>query len=177
MSSWRAFGLLVAMVVGGGCGGVDDRLVLDCPDGTSLTAGRHGAELERWCARPDGLRHGGFVRSRGERPTLTGQYRDGQKHGVWRQWNGAMLVGRYVMNRGTGVEPVWNGGARKITETSFQKGRRHGPYSEWHGNRQLKVIGFFENGKKSGRWVSFDDAGSVISETRFEVGKPIDTSQ
>ena len=174
MSSRRELWMLAAVGVCVACGDIDNRLALDCPDGTSVVTERHGAELERWCARPDGIRQGGFVRSRGEHPTLTGQYEDGQKHGVWRQWNGPTLVGRYIMDHGTGVEPIWNNGLRKIEESSFVEGRREGAYTEWHGNRLYKVIGSFKDGKKSGRWFEFDPSGKLISETRYEAGEQVD---
>lgn len=48
-----------------------------------------------------------------------------------------------------------------------------GKYFEWHLNEKVAIEGEYEMGKKTGRWVEYDDSGNKISDKYFKEGKEI----
>lgn len=43
-------------------------------------------------------------------------------------------------------------------------------YTEFHG-RKLKFTGHMKNGKREGRWTTWDDTGSLIAEGNYKDGE------
>ncbi len=164
---------LVSIAALAGCSGRDPA-ALRCPAGTRVAQAQAGSVVERWCERADGTRHGGFVRQRGRKVVVTGAYVNGQKHGVWHRHVSPGFSAFYVMTHGTGTEIEWTNVLRKTREAEIVNGRRHGAYTEWHPNRTIKIVGRYVDGKKDGRWWSFDGQGKLVSEARYASGVVVD---
>jgi len=48
-----------------------------------------------------------------------------------------------------------------------------GKYFEWFPNEKLAIQGEYEKGKKTGRWIEYDENGNKISDEYFKDGKQI----
>jgi hypothetical protein len=48
-----------------------------------------------------------------------------------------------------------------------------GKYFEWHLNEKIAIEGEYEKGKKSGRWIEYDENGNKISDQYFINGKEV----
>jgi hypothetical protein len=46
----------------------------------------------------------------------------------------------------------------------------HGRYVQKHRNGQIALEGEFEEGRKQGRWIQYDEAGNRVAERSFENG-------
>jgi hypothetical protein len=51
-----------------------------------------------------------------------------------------------------------------------------GKYYEWYLNDQIATVGEYKKGKKSGRWIEYDESGKILSQLNFEEGKELDPS-
>lgn len=47
---------------------------------------------------------------------------------------------------------------------------KHGPYREWFLNGHPALEGEYNEGRKSGKWIEWDESGKKISERWFEEG-------
>lgn len=47
---------------------------------------------------------------------------------------------------------------------------KHGPYREWFPNGAPAVEGEYSEGRKSGKWIEWDESGKKLSERWFEDG-------
>ena len=47
----------------------------------------------------------------------------------------------------------------------------HGKYYEWYLNDQIAIVGEYNKGKKSGRWLEYDENGKITFQGDFEDGK------
>ena len=45
--------------------------------------------------------------------------------------------------------------------------RRNGPFRAWHKNGRLRTTGQFVDGKRQGRWTTYDENGKVTAEQRY----------
>jgi hypothetical protein len=57
-------------------------------------------------------------------------------------------------------------------ETTWRAGLRHGPFVEWHRNREKAREGAFTDGRRSGRWTTWWDSGRVEEEAEWKDGVP-----
>ena len=48
---------------------------------------------------------------------------------------------------------------------------RHGEYSQWHENGNLKLTGRYNRGERHGRWFAYDEEGNLRLEATFEDGE------
>lgn len=64
-------------------------------------------------------------------------------------------------------------GIKKCTQIKDKDGNyvNHGKYFEWGPNEKIQTVGEYEEGKKSGRWVEYNDQGKMISEKYFKKGQ------
>lgn len=46
----------------------------------------------------------------------------------------------------------------------------HGKYFEWFGNDKIAVTGEYELGKRTGRWIEYNDDGIKISDKYYKEG-------
>lgn len=49
----------------------------------------------------------------------------------------------------------------------------HGKYYEWHLNDRLATEGEYKMGKKTGRWIEYNEQGTKVTDLYFENGKEI----
>ena len=100
-----------------------------------------------WCQRPDGTRHGPWVRlfQSGEKSLQIG-YIDGRRHGPWTQWYES------------GQE--WKQGA-------YNLGKEHGSWNGWYRNGQKSYIHEYDNDAPTGRWIHWDEKGYKVEEATF----------
>src|SRR4051794_28830195 len=97
---------------------------LECPSGTSRHSFAYSSGEKKWCARPNGLRHGpaGSYYSNGQL-LFSGEYVDGAADGIavyylnegtlWRRdtWNEGALISKVAGN--DGAQPKTIGAARR----------------------------------------------------------------
>ena len=48
-----------------------------------------------------------------------------------------------------------------------------GKYFEWYNNDKIALTGEYKDGKKTGRWIVYDEKGDKVSDQYFENGKEI----
>ena len=51
-----------------------------------------------------------------------------------------------------------------------------GKYYEWFLDDRIALVGEYKRGKKSGRWIEYDEGGKIISQLEFEDGKELPTT-
>jgi hypothetical protein len=49
----------------------------------------------------------------------------------------------------------------------------HGKYYEWYVSDKLALEGEYKEGKKTGRWIEYDETGKKISDKHYLDGKEI----
>lgn len=49
----------------------------------------------------------------------------------------------------------------------------HGKYREWYNNDKIALEGEYQMGKKSGRWIEYDQKGNKISDKYYQDGKEV----
>lgn len=124
-----------------------------CPDGTALAERLIGighsdvAEVrQRFCQRPDGIRHGPFVARFATAIIEQGSYDSGVRQGPW-------------AFQDTGGTPTTSG--------PFSNGRRHGTWISRHPNGTIAWQGAFECGERSGEFVWWNENGSELQRRTF----------
>ncbi len=61
----------------------------------------------------------------------------------------------------------------QVIDSFSGKPTNQGKYFEWFDNDKLALEGEYKNGKKSGRWIIYDEDGKKISDLYFENGKEV----
>jgi len=182
-----------------GCGHLGGDLELACPRGTTL----HEEPLERWCATPDGTRHGPMW---GLYPNGRVRYyataRLGRVDGVWMGWhpNGAQsLEARYEDGRLVGTFRTWDKAGHLLYGGSHDReGEMDGLWTRWwpngrvrltwqmrHGHQDGAVAAFYESGARrmegwrrdgrpDGRWAWWDEQGHVAWQCRYADGAVVE---
>ena len=72
-----------------------------------------------------------------------------------------------------GTSITWDKSGAKISESLFQDGLDHGPYSEWFGNGNKKEEGTYYKGKKQGRVNFYNRDGKKLYFQTYKDGKLI----
>lgn len=126
---------------------------ITCPAGTALAerligiGGSDVAEImQRFCQRPDGLRHGPFIARFSTAIVEQGSYHDGQRDGPWEFQD-------------TGGAPTTSG--------TFSRGHRHGTWISRHPNGAMAWQGEFECGERSGAFVWWNPDGLELQRRSF----------
>ncbi len=78
---------------------------------------------------------------------LTGQYRNGERHGVWTSW--------------------YKDGSIK-SELRFRNGKRHGFYKTWYRNGKIRYEGQYHHGERTGTWKYYEKNGDLIRTEQFD---------
>jgi hypothetical protein len=114
-----------------------------CPPG----ADRNCRDSFYWCQKPDGTRHGPWIRlfTSGEK-SLQIEYKDGRRHGPWTQWH-------------------QNG--RKWKRGTYHLGKEQGSYDGWYENGKQAYHHEYENAAASGHWIHWDQEGYKVEEATF----------
>lgn len=71
--------------------------------------------------------------------------------------------------------PLSTIGKRSCDQVEDDSGQRinEGKYYEWYLNDRIALVGEYKKGKKSGRWLEYNEQGEVVSEMYFEDGKEV----
>lgn len=48
-----------------------------------------------------------------------------------------------------------------------------GKYMEWYPSEKISIVGEYKSGKKTGRWIHYDENGNKVNDTYFQNGKEI----
>ena len=76
-------------------------------------------------------------------------------------------------------DPLYGAPAFRGTKTCYQKPDgsggwvNDGKYLEKYPSEKIAVTGEFKMGKKTGRWIEYDEKGKKISDRYFDEGKEI----
>ena len=95
-----------------------------------------------------------------------GEYRDGERHGLWRVTREDTGAPQWETTRRRGV---WHGHCRswwpngnKEQEGEHHDGLEHGTWRFWFENGQLAAEGRYDAGLKVGEWSYWDEAGAAM---------------
>lgn len=132
---------------------------------------------------------------------LKGFYKNGYSHGEWIAYypsgnlqsitiydmeriintNYWTVEGRQTIIDGTGEVIMYDtSGRRKESRVSYKDCRAHGEWILWHENGNMLSQGFFNEGKKVGKWYNwnidgslnrlmvYDSSGNLIEDKQFE---------
>jgi hypothetical protein len=66
-------------------------------------------------------------------------------------------------------------GTKRCFQVKDESGKyvNHGKYFEWFGSEKIAITGEYKLGKKSGRWIEYDETGKKISDKYYDEGKEI----
>ena len=99
---------------------------------------------------------------------MTGEYVEGQRHGVWRHY----FVDGSVRSEGTYDRGVVDGPWTWYRSTGglLQRGgflgaEKHGFWARWDAEGNVIDNGTWDHGKKTGEWTSYNPDGSVKRTT------------
>ncbi len=160
--------LCIALLLGAGD--------FSCPTGTQAAERTTADARERWCQRPDGVRHGprqGW-QADGSR-WFEGVYAEGKRTGIWRFWhaNGKLRSqGAYVDDKRDGPQVYWHESGAKAKEGSCKAGREDGEWTSYWPNGAMDMRALFAHGKLvwvhyfSRRGAAEDEAGWLAEKAR-----------
>jgi antitoxin component YwqK of YwqJK toxin-antitoxin module len=152
---------------------------------------------EQLCARPDGTRHGPYVKWwRASVKALEGGYRDGLEDGPWTSYSeDGKKTGESEMRGGKSngrTTLYYPGGRTKMWEGSYRDGLEDGESRQW--DEEGKLLGSYRlvrgtgtkltwnengtkesrceqrDGKEHGRCTTWRDDGSVLKEEEYRNG-------
>jgi antitoxin component YwqK of YwqJK toxin-antitoxin module len=119
----------------------------------------------------------------------SGRYENDRSHGKWTTYhiNGRKAAeGQMFHGARTGAWRSWDDEGRLISEVTYQAAKqptggsnvivlleseRHGPARHWYASGQLKYEGNYKNDRRDGRWIYYDERGSVIASGQFKDDK------
>lgn len=86
------------------------------------------------------------------------------------------IVAYVKPTRGLPVEPdnqyfSFSGNKIQITQGGYSGKLLHGGYKEWYSNKNLKELGFFYKGLKTGVWKSWTENGKLSVDYTWNFGK------
>ncbi len=80
----------------------------------------------------------------------------------------------WVKERGTSAivikRVVFYNNGQTFSEVAFSNGRMHGDFIQYHPNGKIVTKGEYLSGKKTGKWVWYDDIGNVDSVYTYKIG-------
>ena len=124
---------------------------LGCPDGSEQKKGSY----ERYCAKPDGTRHGPAIKWHDyTHPSGAGEYVDGKLEGTWMDW--------YPL-----------GEVRKKTE--YENGVKHGEELSYYKNGTMSASREFSEGVQVGVERTYYEGGEVMMESTWRAGEEYGT--
>ena len=109
---------------------------------------------------------------------LTGEFKDGIKHGLWQTLNqigDPIMIGHFDNGKKNGGFEQWyDDGASRHREliASFDQDKYVGKYREWYENGKRSIWGFYIDGKEHGRYTEWYDTGKKALKAKFINGEP-----
>lgn len=100
----------------------------------------------------------------------------GKKEGdcIHYYYNGQVeSITQYKNDSIDGIQSTYDWDGTKLSETHYRNGKKHGPYTTWHLNKQTMIQGAFSEGYYDGKWEYFDERGFCIGEANFQQGTGI----
>lgn len=66
-------------------------------------------------------------------------------------------------------------GIKKCDQVKDETGKfvNNGKYMEWYPNEKISTVGEYKNGKKTGRWIHYDENGNKLEDTYYQNGREI----
>lgn len=144
------------------------------------TAPRHlggsGGKQVLACVLPDGSKQGPeWVRGPDGRLLARGEYRAGQRHGLFRTWDGkgVLLEERaYAEDEPHGTWTLYQAGGQRLLDEVYAEGVLEGPSTLYHANGNQRFLKHYQKGLAHGRHATWFDSGLVEEEGAFEQGRP-----
>lgn len=105
------------------------------------------------------------------RMVVEGRYRNGQKHGAWKQWTAdgvPTLEQTWKRGKLDGTVKKYVAGTPALVAT-YLDGKPHGPYTELRGDKPA-LTGQFVDGKKDGTWTTYAADGTVVLVATYVAG-------
>lgn len=129
----------------------------------------------RWCARPDGTKHGRFAVVSDGVTLMEGALKEGQLDGPWaayqadgsKRWTATFKDGQ---EEGV-VEIFYRGGAQRHSAVPHVAGKPHGEAVYWHPNGKQAAVLRFEQGKPTGKWEFWHEDGSKAHVQPWKSGE------
>ena len=100
-----------------------------------------------------------------------GQYNNGYKNGIWKNWNHAgVLVRQISYDNGAldGICREWHDNGELRLHFLAKAGEPHSLWSEYNERGKLTAIKHFSHGKADGTWKTFYDNGTLKFEGTFK---------
>jgi hypothetical protein len=66
-------------------------------------------------------------------------------------------------------------GIKKCYQAKDRLGKyvNNGKYYEWYQSDKIALVGEYKMGKKTGRWIEYDENGNKVTELFYEEGKEV----
>jgi len=100
-----------------------------------------------------------------------GQYKNGYKDGIWKNWNhDGVLVRQISYDEGAldGICREWHDNGKLKLHFLAKAGEPHSLWSEYNEKGKLTAIKHFSHGKADGTWKTFYDDGTLKFEGSFK---------
>lgn len=105
-------------------------------------------------------------------------YRDGKKHGLQNLWyENGQKESELTRKDGEFHGPVtkWWENGNMCYSKNYLDGEYHGLSTEWHENGQKKNETNYNDGEKNGLQTWWDNDGNVIRQSRWKIGREVET--
>jgi len=79
-------------------------------------------------------------------------------------------LGYLVDGRKEGLWISWDENQTKISEIYWTEDRMDGPFTVWHTNGKIKVIGQTKDGEVDGKWTEFYTSGKLANRSLNQMG-------
>lgn len=129
----------------------------------------------------DGKLDGPSVRWRTDgKKEVEGAWQDDREEGVWTWWQPTGdLHSRCIYRNGhiVGRKTYWNAAGTVIREEDYDDGGHPVETRAYHGNGRPEMVGhfgrgWFNRGRKHGRWTYWDLEGNVVADGEWHNGRP-----
>ena len=103
-----------------------------------------------------------------------GSYKNGQKVGVWLEYNemsNLFYKGSYLNGKKKGVWEAYYENGQLYSRGSYLNGKEEGVWEGYHDNGKLFSIGSYINGEKNGVWDYYHINGQTISKYSYLNGE------
>jgi hypothetical protein len=155
----------------------DDRLVFANPCWTfeGAVSGAFAARRAIGWARTEGRCQGGLPEGRWRsyddkgHLELEGDLRAGAPEGTWTQRRpDGQPLGGFTLPGGSGRAILRFADGSPRVEAELRGGKLHGPFRSWHAGGRPFREGAYEDGQRSGRWVTRSSDGARTTEELFD---------
>lgn len=136
--------------------------------------------LASWYTYDFGVLHGTFSEyaSQGDSVYLvqSGKYSNGLKIGNWiTNLDSVQVVENYFNGELSGPKYVYNQDSILLESSYYLNGKLEGKYIQYTGRpyQQIKLVGMYEDGLKTGAWQWYDEFDRIILFGNFKNGEPV----